>query len=117
VWESLCLCATEKLMFKDDLPDLFEEVKSSLIAEGEKELADQLKGLKIKSCESFAPDDSAFTICFTTSENEKLEDTFPTGDKAYTVMLVYSEKSVVIGLDIIGCENTELQKQLLACCT
>jgi len=104
-------------MFKDDLPDLFEEVKSSLIAEGEKELADQLKGLKIKSCESFAPDDSAFTICFTISENEKLEDTFPTGDKAYTVMLVYSEKSVVIGLDIIGCENTELQKQLLACCT
>ncbi|MDP5151348.1 hypothetical protein [Rheinheimera baltica] len=103
-------------MFKDDLPDLYAKVHSSLITEGFDKFAHQLNGLKIKTCESFASDNSAFTIEFTSADGESIEDSFPSGDQAYTVMLVYSSNQVVIGLDVIGCENTKLQKQLLACC-
>ncbi len=104
-------------MFKDDLPDLFSEVFSSLVADGLDKFARQLNELEIKACETFASDNSAFTIEFTTADGESIEDSFPTGDKPYTVMLVYSPNDIVIGLDIIGCENTNLQKQLLASCT
>ena len=110
------LYAMESLVFKDDLPELCSEVHTSLISEGLDKFASQLSTLKIKSCESFASDNSAFTIEFTSVERESIEDSFPTGDKIYTVMLVYSTNEVVIGLDIIGCENTELQKQLLVFC-
>ncbi|MBV7263400.1 hypothetical protein L6J37_14570 [Photobacterium sp. WH77] len=103
-------------MFKDYLPDLYAEVHASLVADGLDKFARQLNKLKIKTCESFASDDSAFTIAFTSADGENIEDSFPTGDKVYTVMLVYSSNEVVIGLDIIGCENTKLQKQLLASC-
>ena len=48
---------------------------------------------------------------------EDIEDTFPTGNDEYTVMLTYSTKNKVIGLNIIGGENTKLQKQLMTCCT
>ncbi len=104
-------------MFKDELPDLYIEVFASLVAEGLDKFASQLDELIIKTCESFASDNSAFTIEFTTVDGESIADSFPTGDKVYTVMLVYSPNDIVIGLDIIGCENTNLQKQLLACCT
>tara|TARA_B100000700_G_scaffold28295_1_gene26992 strand:+ start:1118 stop:1444 length:327 start_codon:yes stop_codon:yes gene_type:complete len=107
----------ENLVFKDELPDLYIEVFASLVAEGLDKFASQLDELIIKTCESFASDNSAFTIEFTTVDGESIEDSFSTGDKAYTVMLVYSPYDIVIGLDIIGCENTHLQKQLLACCT
>ena len=107
----------ENLVFKDELPDLYVEVFTSLVADGLDKFASQLDELIIKTCESFASDNSAFTIEFTSVDGESIEDSFPTGDKAYTVMLVYSPNDIVIGLDIIGCENTNLQKQLLACCT
>ncbi|MCH1932066.1 hypothetical protein L9G16_17980 [Shewanella sp. A25] len=103
-------------MFKDDLPDLYAEVFASLVADGLEKFARQLNELEIKTCESFASDNSAFTIEFTSVDGESIEDSFPTGDKAYTVMLAYSTNDVVIGIDIIGCENTKLQKQLLSCC-
>ena len=103
-------------MFKEDLPELYDEVQSSLIADKLNKFANQLSTLKIKTCESFASDNSAFTIDFTSADGESIEDSFPTGKKAYTVMLAYSTNDVVMGIDIIGCENTKLQKQLLACC-
>lgn len=104
-------------MFKEKLADLFNEVKSSLIIEGEKSFAEQLDRCEIISCASFASDNSAFTIEFMGYHPEDIEDTFPTGNNEYTVMLTYSTKNKVIGLNIIGCENTQLQKQLMACCS
>jgi len=117
VWESLCLGTTEDLVFKEELADLFNEVKASLIDEGEKNFAKQLDTCEILSCSSFASDDSAFTIEFMGYNSEEIEDTFPTGNAEYTVMLTYSTKNKVIGLEVIGCENTKLQQQLLASCT
>ncbi len=108
---------TENLVFKEKLADLFNEVKSSLIEEDEKGFAKQLTNCEILSCASFASDNSAFTIEFIGYNPEEIEDTFPTGNNEYTVMLTYSSKNKVMGLEIIGCENTELQKQLMACCT
>jgi len=104
-------------VFKNKLADLFNEVKSSLIVEGEKGFAAQLDSCEILSCSSFASDNSAFTIEFIGYNPEEIEDTFPTGNNEYTVMLTYSTKNKVIGLNIIGCETTKLQKQLMVCCT
>jgi len=104
-------------VFKEILADLYKEVKSSLIVEGEKGFADQLDSCEVLSCTSFASDNSAFTIEFIGYNPEEIEDTFPTGNNEYTVMLTYSTKNKIIGLNVIGCENTKLQKQLMACCT
>jgi hypothetical protein len=104
-------------VFRAKLPDLFKEVKDSLLDENLEKFASQLDGLEIGICESFASDDSAFTISFTSGKNEDIEDTFPTRNNTYTVMLTYSKNSTIIGLDVIGCEKTNLQKQLMACCT
>ena len=114
---SKALGTTEILVFKEILADLYKEVKSSLIVEGEKGFADQLDSCEVLSCTSFASDNSAFTIEFIGYNPEEIEDTFPTGNNEYTVMLTYSTKNKVIGLNVIGCENTKLQKQLMACCT
>jgi hypothetical protein len=114
---SEALGSTESLVFKEKLAVLFNEVKASLIDEGEKGFAKQLANCEILSCASFASDNSAFTIEFIGYNSEEIEDTFPTGKNEYTVMLTYSTKNKVIGLEVIGCENTELQKQLMACCT
>ncbi|MGK2232328.1 MAG: hypothetical protein ACI92O_001499 [Colwellia sp.] len=48
---------------------------------------------------------------------EEIEDRFPTGINEYKAMLTYSAKNKVSGLNIISCENTQLQKRLMACCT
>gem|GEM_PF-3063127 len=104
-------------MFKEKLADLFNEVKTSLIDEGEKNFAKQLGTCEIQSCSSFASDNSAFTIEFLGYNSEEIENTFPTGNAEYTVMITYSTKNKVIGLKVIGCENTKLQQLLLASCT
>ncbi|MCO4797921.1 MAG: hypothetical protein KC484_01805 [Colwelliaceae bacterium] len=104
-------------MFKETLTELFNEVKGSLIDEGEKAFAKQLEACVIISCSSFASDNSAFNIEFVGYSADEIEDSFPTGNQEYTVMVTYSVKNKVIGLNIIGCENTELQKQLMASCT
>jgi hypothetical protein len=111
------LGTTESSVFKVKLTDLFNEVKASLIDEGEKSFANQLETCEILSCSSFASDNSAFTIEFMGYNPDEIEDTFPTGNNEYTVMLTYSTKNKVIGLEVIGCENTLLQKQLVASCT
>ncbi|WP_281213752.1 hypothetical protein [Shewanella insulae] len=111
------LGTTENLVFKEKLADLFEEVKTSLIDEGEKSFAKQLDTCEIQSCSSFVSDNSAFSIEFVGYNSKEIEDTFPTGNAEYTVMITYSTKNKVIGLEVIGCENTKLQQQLLAICT
>ena len=104
-------------MFKDNLPELYREVEEGLSQANEVNLLKQLPTLKINTCESFASDNSAFTIEFETQHKETIEDTFPVVFESYTVMFVYSKNDVALGVDIIGCENTSLQQQLLACCT
>ncbi len=111
------LGTTENSVFKETLADLFNEVKASLIEEGEKGFAKQLETCEILSCSSFSSDNSAFTIEFMGYNPDEIEDSFPTGDNEYTVMLTYSINNKVIGLNVIGCEDTELQKQLVASCT
>ncbi|MDK1285973.1 hypothetical protein [Pseudoalteromonas umbrosa] len=104
-------------MFKEKLADLYKEVKASLIDEGENNFAKQLDSCEIQSCSPFASDNSAFTIEFFGYNSEEIADSFPTGNADYTVMITYSTKNKVIGLEVIGCENTKLQQQLLASCT
>lgn len=107
------LATLETLVFKEKLADLFNEVKSSLIAEGENGFAEQLDSCVIFACASFASDNSAFTNEFSGYHSKEIEDTFPTGNDKYKVMLTYSAKNKVIGLNMIGGENTKLQKQLM----
>jgi hypothetical protein len=42
------------------------------------------------ACASFASDNSAFIIEFVGYHSKEIEDTFPTGNDEYTVMLTYS---------------------------
>jgi hypothetical protein len=104
------------MLFKEKLPEFYQEVKESLLAEGEEILGNQIDNCVMKSCSSFASDNSAF-IAFDGISSSEIEDSFPVGEKAYTVMVAYSKNRRIVGIDIIGCANTKLQKQLLACCT
>ena len=102
--------------FKYKLVDLFHEVQASLFREGFNNFAKQLESCQIQSCSSFASDDSAFDLEFIGYNADEIEDSFSTGNKVYTVMVTYSTSNKVIGLLVIGCEHTELQKQLMAAC-
>ncbi|MEO9945972.1 hypothetical protein [Paraglaciecola sp.] len=103
-------------MFKEILPQLYKEAKNSLLKDGEIEFASQLDSCLIKSCESLASDDSAFTVNFEGFVSDIIEDTFPSGSKKHTVMVCYSNTHKVIGIDVFGCENTKLQQELQAAC-
>jgi hypothetical protein len=104
-------------LFKIKLPRLFNEVKTSLLSDGEIEFAKQLDNCIVKSCESIISDNSAFDILFEGYRDDIIDDSFHSGEKPYTVMVCYSIQNKVIGITVIGCENTSIQEELNAVCT